>query len=59
MFDQSHNQVMEHCTKCKKLHPDTGLFSVWEVEKEKPNIIKLQYCQKCFNLERSKFFQGE
>ena len=59
MFDQSHNQVMEKCTNCKKLHPDTGLFSVWEVEKEKPNSIKLQYCQKCFNLERAKFFQGE
>lgn len=54
MFDQSGNQVKKKCAKCKKLVPDTGLFSIWYTEKGKAQIIKDNVCGDCFNTEKEK-----
>jgi hypothetical protein len=54
MFDQRKNQNTIKCDKCKKLHPDTGLYAIWETRKDKPQIIKNLVCPECFNTEKEK-----
>jgi len=58
MFDQCKNQVKSKCSKCKKLHPDTGLYEIWNTKKEKVKIIKQKCCAKCFNTEKEKFLNS-
>jgi hypothetical protein len=58
MFDQSKNQKKEKCNKCKKIHPDVGLYEVWRTKLTKAKIIKCKYCAKCFEDEKEEFFKS-
>jgi hypothetical protein len=54
MFDQTKNQNRKRCVKCKLLHPDTGLFAIWQTKKGKSKIVKSNVCANCFNTEKEK-----
>jgi len=54
MFDQVRNQPKRKCDQCKKIVPDIGLCSIWQVKKGKVQIKESKVCEKCFYTEKEK-----